>query len=368
MKKTLITMIFGVAINFPGIVFCQCSNSGVKNASSFTNDNSIGSLAFTNPSNAGLSDDNLSAASATLTFLSANTNYLKATGFGLGIPNNASICGIKVEVEKSATGINIFASVKDNSVRLVKAGSLIGSNYAKDPNWSTSRSYFTYGGVTDMWGTTLTRDDIISANFGIAFSAEINGLISLLPSAQIDHIRMTVYFNIILPISITRFTAEPGTGHIANIEWAFAGGENTSQLNIQRRENTREWKTIKTYQPVALTPERSITFTDTGCHDQQAYYRIEVISANGSPSYSKIVGVSWAPGKFSIYPNPASNEITISRPLTRAVVYCTATDGSQWLLPAVIKGTEQSKLDIRHLPSGTYILNMEGKRGIFIKK
>jgi hypothetical protein len=368
MKKTLITMILGVAINFPGIVICQCSTSGVKNAGSFTNDNSIGSLAFISPSNAGLSDGNSSAASATVTLFSANTNYLKATGFGFSLPIDASICGIKVDVEKSATGINIFASVKDNSVRLVKAGSVIGSNYANASNWSSSPGYFTYGGITDKWGTTWTRNDIISANFGVAFSAEINGLISLLPSAQIDHIRMTVYFNIILPISITRFTAEPGIGHTSNLEWAFLGEENNSQLNIQRRAGTEEWKTIKTYQPAALIPERSITYTDTGCHDQQAYYRIEAISANGSTSYSKIVTVNWATVKLSIYPNPASNEINISHSLTRPAVYCTGTDGSRWRLPLVMKGTEQSGLDIRHLPPGTYILNIEGKRGIFIKK
>jgi hypothetical protein len=368
MKKLLITMILGVAFNFPGIVFCQCSNSGVKNASSFSNDISIGSLAFISPSNAALSDNNPSAASATVTLFAANTNYLKATGFGFSIPNSAGICGIKVEVEKSATGIGIFSSVKDNSVRLVKAGSVTGSNYANASNWSSSPNYFTYGGVTDKWGTTWTRDEINSPNFGIAFSAEINGLVSLLPSAQIDHIRMTVYFNIILPISITRFTAVPGPGHTANIEWAFAGEENNSQLNIQRRTGTGEWKTIKTYQATELIPERSINYTDNGCQDHQEYYRIQVLSANGSPSYSKIVTVSWATGNLSIYPNPASNEISISHSLNSPSVYCNGTDGSQWRLPVVMKEIKQSKVDIRHLPPGTYILNIEGKRGIFIKK
>jgi hypothetical protein len=368
MKKPLVTIILGVAMHFPAIVKSQCSNSGAKNGSIFSSDNSIGGFPFGSPANAGLSDGNLSAASATISLFSGNTEYLKATGFGLPIPNGASICGIKVEVEKSATGISLFASIKDNSVRLVKAGIPTGSNYAKPSNWPSSPNYFTYGGVTDLWGTTWTRNDITASNFGVVFSAEINGLVSLLPSAQIDHIRMTIYFNIVLPISITHFSAEAGAGNTADITWAYSGEANNSTVNIQRKSMSGEWKIIKTYQGDGLIPERVIKFTDAGCTDHEAYYRIETISAEGSPSYSKTMRVQWAAGNFSIYPNPASNEINIIQSISGEAVYCTGSDGSRWRLPVLFKGSERSRLDTRHLPPGTYVLNINRKRGIFIKK
>lgn len=367
MKRSFIAIAFGIAMHLPCPADCQTS-SGAKNGSVFTNDNSVGSFAFSSPSNAGLSDGNLTAASATASLFVANTQYLKSTGFGFTLPNNSSITGILVEVEKSATGINILANVKDNLVRLIKAGSPTGNNYAKSTKWTSTQTYYSYGGTNDLWGTTWTKNDINAANFGIAFSAEINGLVALFPSALIDHVRMTVYFNLVLPVSITKFEAEAGGDHNAIINWAYAGEDNGGQLNIQRKSGNADWQTIKTYKPGEADKEQFKTYTDASCKDQQAYYRMEVVAGDGSPTYSKIVTVNWSAGKFSIYPNPSTNEINIDHPVHGATVYCTGANGSSWKLQVLLKGIEKTKLDIRQLPPGTYVLSIDGMRGIFIKK
>jgi hypothetical protein len=368
MKRSLFAIVIGLILYFPEAAYCQCSNSGAKNGISFANDNSVGSIAFTSPSNAGLHDGNFADASATASLFAASTQYLKSTGFGFTIPGSTSICGIVVEVEKSATGINILANVKDNSVRLVKAGSPTGSDYAKSTKWTSTQTYYTYGGATDLWGTTWSKNEINAANFGIAFSAEINGLISLFPSALIDHVRMTVYFNIVLPLSITHFTAETGEDHNASIEWAYVGDENNGQVNIQRKSGDKDWQTIKKYKSGETGKEQLINYIDTDCRDEQAYYRIELISGDGSTDYSKIVVVRWVARKFFIYPNPSTNEIFINHPVYSSLVSCTGVDGTTWQLPVLLKGGGKTELDIRHLPPGTYILTMDGMRGIFIKK
>jgi len=367
MKRSIIAIMVSIMLGFPGRSLGQTS-SGAKNGSVFANDNSGGLIAFSSPSNAALSDGNVSSASATLSLFSANTQYLKATGFGFAIPGSSSITGIKVEVEKSATGITILATVKDNSVKLVKGGAIVGSDYAKTGNWSSTSSYFTYGANNDLWGTTWTRNDINASNFGVVFSADINVLAAVFPSAQIDHIRMTVYFNTILPISIKQFTAETGADHSANIEWAYAGEDNNGQLNIQRKSGNQGWKTIKTYKAGKILQDQSIKYTDADCTDPQAYYRMEIISGDGASTYSNIVTVKWAPRKFSLYPNPSTNDIYINQPVYSSVVYCTGTNGSPWKLPVLFKGTEETQLDIRQLPAGTYVLNIDGMRGMFIKK
>lgn len=367
MKRSIIAIMLGITFGFPGSAWCQTS-SGAKNGTVFANDNSVGVIAFSSPSNASLSDGSVSSASATVSVFNASTQYLKATGFGFSIPGSSSITGIKVEVEKSAAGINIFTSIKDNSVRLVKAGTIVGSDYAKTSSWSSSSSYSTYGANNDLWGTTWTRNDINASNFGVVFSADINGLAAVFPSAQIDHIRMTVYFNVILPISIKQFTAEAGADHSANIEWAYAGEDNSGQLNIQRRSLNHDWQTIKTYKAAEVPKEQPIIYTDANCDDQQAYYRMEVISGDGTPTYSNIVNVNWSPRKFSLYPNPSSNDIYINQPVYSSVVYCNGTNGSPWKLPVLNRGSEKTQLDIRQLPPGTYVLTVDGMRGMFIKK
>lgn len=88
----------------------QYSTQGPLNGSIFSDDNSIGDFSFSSPGNAVSSDNSRASASALLTLLNGNTHYLKITGFGFSIPALASVTGIKVEVEKSAIGINIFAT------------------------------------------------------------------------------------------------------------------------------------------------------------------------------------------------------------------------------------------------------------------
>ena len=130
----------------------------------------------------------------------------------------------------------------------------------------------------------------------------------------------------------------------------------------------QDWQTIKTYKAGEVAKDQSIKYTDANCDDQQAYYRIEIISGDGGLTYSNIVIVKWAPRKFSLYPNPSTNDIYIDQPVYSSVVYCTGTNGSPWKLPVLFKGSEKAQLDIRHLPPGTYVLNIDGMRGLFIKK
>jgi hypothetical protein len=345
----------------PLTMFAQ-SSSGPYSGSTFSNDNSVGTIAFNSPSNAGTSDNILSSASATVSLFSDNTQYLKATGFGFALPNNSSVSGIRVEVEKSATGINIFATVKDNAVRLVKAGSPVGSDYGKTSNWSSSSAYYTYGGSSDLWGTTWSRTDVNSATFGVAFSAEINGLISVLPSAHIDHIRITVYFNIILPTKISSFSATTGKDHSAYLQWLCDDVNENSQLNVQRKTAKEDWKTIQSFK------EKSNGYIDTDCKSEQAQYRLQIQQADNSYTYSNIVSVSWEKNSFTIYPNPAKNEINVNLSVKSTFAYCNGTNGSRWRLPTIQSNDLVTKLDTHQLPPGTYVLNLNGKKQIFIKK
>lgn len=137
--------------------------------------------------------DNAFASSA----LSANatTQYLLSVGYGFTLPASATITGIQVEVERSASpGL---AAIVDNAVYLVKAPAAIqtaGANLANTgTGWSNTETTVVYGGPTELWGNTWTVADINSAGFGVAFSARYIGASSS-DSARIDNIRVTVFF------------------------------------------------------------------------------------------------------------------------------------------------------------------------------
>ena len=121
------------------------------------------------------------------------TKDLEVSSFGFSIPALATIDGIMVEIKKSNTSGAATSPVRDSVVRLMTSvGTLVGLNKALTTQWSSASIYYTYGGATDLWGSTWLPSDINSTGFGVAFKARNTS-----PNAQIanvDHIRITIYY------------------------------------------------------------------------------------------------------------------------------------------------------------------------------
>jgi hypothetical protein len=151
----------------------------------------VGTVAWTNPDNAKVSD----GVYADVTF---NPNigishYLKATNFGFLIPSGATINGILVEIEMKRA---INCDFDDKSIKIIKANGLFGSQEKKRDDevwWPDTDTYISYGSSSDLWGETWTKEDIENINFGIGISTESHGGEST-THAYIDHIRITVYY------------------------------------------------------------------------------------------------------------------------------------------------------------------------------
>ena len=181
---------------FNHYVTAQCIQSGPFAPTTFVNNTSAGTVAWNSPALAGLSDNMNTQASVVLSlFATANSNYLVAQGFGFNIPTAATICGISVSIERSAGGLSLGGGIEDASVRIVKNGSIMGTNHASGTAWSGSDAVANYGNSTDIWGTTWTPADINAGNFGVAIAAALEaGFASVTLSARIDHITVTVYY------------------------------------------------------------------------------------------------------------------------------------------------------------------------------
>ncbi len=119
------------------------------------------------------------------------SNNLDTTGFfvGANIPATAIIRGIQVEIVRRADNTN----VNDENVLLLKAGAAVGTEHASATNWGTSDATVTYGGSTDLWGTTWTVAQINAANFGVRLRVDNNST-SAQRIASINRIRVTVTY------------------------------------------------------------------------------------------------------------------------------------------------------------------------------
>jgi hypothetical protein len=347
----------------------QCSEMGSYSGSIFSNDPSTGNFPFINPGNILSTDNNRASATALITLLSGSTNSLRVSGFGFAIPASAGICGIKVELEKSATGTNLFAWVNDESVRLVKAGNITGANKASAGKWNSVEAYSTYGGMADQWDATWTPAEINDQGFGIAFSAHITGLISLLPSARVDHVKVTVYYNLVLPIEILSFQAKPGRDHSAVLDWSIADLNELDEIYIQRQTGDSNWYSIHSQ----IIKDRNLSslkssFTDKNCLAANAHYRLMIKTGGGKTEYSNITSVKWVTEELQLYPNPATGFLFIRAKLLANTVTCVNAAGYQVVLPLQNAGAGLYKLNIEKLSRGTWCIGVNNIWHLFQKR
>ena len=169
-------------------------SAGPNNAGTGTNATGIGSYAWSNANNI-LTNDNVYATVAP----SNNgdvSNYLRGTNYSFAIPAAATINGIQVTIGKVSDNFFGIDLLYDNSVKLVKAGTIVGNNKANGSTWPTSESAVTYGSSSDLWGTTWTPSDINNTNFGAALSVVNNTVVGITYTAYVDYIQITVTYTV----------------------------------------------------------------------------------------------------------------------------------------------------------------------------
>ncbi|MBI3151170.1 MAG: hypothetical protein HYZ21_03505, partial [Chloroflexi bacterium] len=178
------------------------SVSGPRNSGAGSDDASIGTIAWTNPGNI-ISNNNLYA----MADLTAGTtsHYLQATNYGFNIPSGATISGIEAKIGRLGEDSS-GSDVRDNVVSLIKGGVVTGENKAVVlQDWPSTEAVATYGGITDLWETTWTTEDINSSNFGLALAVSSS---TGAREAHVDYMQITVTYQ--LPSTTT--TVDCGSG------------------------------------------------------------------------------------------------------------------------------------------------------------
>jgi hypothetical protein len=125
-----------------------------------------------------------------------SSNFIVGKDFGLSIPENSTIRGIEVTVNRSAS---LF--VKDAEVYLVMGDIISSDNKAKIiGQWPYVKTDSLYGGVSDDWRSqtresygSWTSDDLNSPDFGVAIRAVCMGSIAN-TFARIDSISVNVCY------------------------------------------------------------------------------------------------------------------------------------------------------------------------------
>lgn len=282
--------------------FSQCGPLGPRNSGSVVNDASTGVFSWNNTGNAILSDNVRSSAGSLIGILSsANSNYLVFKSFGFALPAAAEVCGIEVSIERSGSGIIVGSSIRDKDVRIIRNNVISGTNHASALNWTGSDVTAWYGNNSDKWGVALTPDDINSTDFGVAVSARLSaGLASVFLSANIDQVQVTVYYSLVLPVMMQRFSARP-VGNKVTLNWKAVA--EISDYYLVERNNV----VIDSVQP---HPQVYYEVIDDDPQPVNHYRLIEV--NKGNKHFSKIVTIRMDDEpQILVYPNPATERIFI---------------------------------------------------------
>lgn len=348
----------------------QCTSSGPSNPSIFSNGN--GRIAWLNASNVKASDQSYATIGQLLGILSSvTTDNLTVSGFGLSVPASASICGIKVDVQKSALGLLIGSSVKDNVVQLVKSDIIKSANRASSSDWTGAESYTSYGGSNDLWGTTWTPADINSPDFGISISAKLSsGLAALLLTAQVDHIRITVYYSYTLPVTLKSFTAKQA-GDRVKLDWVTATESNNNYFLVERSIDGHTWNTIDSLKGTGF----SSVDKAYSCYDNFPaainYYRLKQVDLDGRATLSDIKMIkssSPATASVRVYPNPVSSVVTITSAQKITAVHFFAANGTEVNIPLSGDRNTSRIYNVASLNAGVYYARIEAGGSTSIEK
>jgi hypothetical protein len=358
----------------PNLSGAQCIPSTTRSATTIVDDNSVGAISFDNPTNAIASDGSRASADAILSLFGPGSHYLKASNFGFAIPTYSNICGITVEIQKRAGGLlGLGEWVQDREVRIVKGGVVqTAVNYAKAGNWSGSESYHTYGGANDKWGLTapgaLTPADINSNDFGVVISANYNALAIVLPSAQVNHIRITVHYNPVLPTHLVSFTSSLRNNK-AHLEWQTADEEDNEFIALQRSvPGHAEWNEIARYTMHSGNSGNRYSYDDVLTEKGNYSYRLRITNTYGQYVYSEIKNIRYTgKAEMSVFPNPAGDFIIIENSEATAGIVIRNLYMQELKVPVQSTGTGSTRVDIRQLPKGIYFASLDGRTIRFVK-
>jgi hypothetical protein len=207
--------------------------SGPNNPSSFSSvDPYGGAVTWSNMSNASTPNDQYATANLNFT-TDGSTEDLRCAGFNHNIPAGSTIVGIEMVVERAA---NKGGSLDDFDVFLTKSGSKVGTNHKHHfvSFWPTTDSTYTYGGPTDLWGTTWTVNEI-NTGLGTSFSGTMLGDTgNHLVTARVDNVKTTVYYS--PPAGPQWYTWATRTGVSSGVEAAATGDFtiDTANHRVQR--------------------------------------------------------------------------------------------------------------------------------------
>jgi hypothetical protein len=197
------------------------------------------------------------------------TDWLVATFDLSSVPAGATIVGIALRIQRLALYAN---EIYDSSLRIAKGTTVVGDDKASATKYPTTFTNADYGGATDLWGTTWTRDEILTLRTRLSCYIPTGGT-----QVRVDVVWVKVYYT---------------TGTTYEVGLTLSGAAAIADTpNLDRPGNVSLPTAAAIAQAIVTDVQRTLSLSGAATQGQVATCIMEIAQAlSGNASMAMVAG------------------------------------------------------------------------------
>jgi hypothetical protein len=167
---------------------------------------------------------------------------------------------------------------------------------------------------------------------------------------------LSTYCGVALASGLQKFTVRP-EGHSAVLNWEIITTEDL-ELVIERKKEDGQWSVVQFF---TITPSnRNYAYSDKGLTSSVYQYRLKWREKNGAEKYSDVRSVTVGNATPVLFPNPATDFITLVYPFRRGTDLKIYNSTGQSVLKVYFDQDQGFfRYNISSLPSGVYYADFD---------
>jgi hypothetical protein len=165
-----------------------------------------------------------------------------------------------------------------------------------------------------------------------------------------------------LPVQLVGFTGV-AQGQRVQLSWQTASEQHSAYFEVETSPDGHHFHSLGRVAAAGTSHQpRQYSFADQPAQAGLGYYRLRQVDATGTVSYSPVVTVQTGVAPVRVFPNPATDHLTVQLPaLRQATLSLLAADGRRlWQQHLAEAPAQQLAVPaIASLPTGLYLLRIE---------
>ena len=243
------------------------------------------------------------------------------------------------------------------------------------PNVIIALSTTNIGSTIDLFSFSLqdgscSEDIQVALGLGLFDGVDANTILNaglFLPTRNFDvysgtfSSNLTGFCSVATPVELTTFDVEKHLNSQSMLTWATSSELNNDRFEVERSTDGLNFGMIGEVQGNGTTSiAQEYSFTDSKPAVGTNYYRLRQVDFDGAFEYTDIKSVHFGDVQqaFSVFPNPASDELQISTPFigNQAVDILIFNNQGQLMKQQTFGANNRHTLNITDLANGLYLI------------